>query len=61
MTKKVTSITFQPVAEGLRESYVYSELNDDGDIISSNNRASFIVQNETILELYETIKKTLES
>ncbi len=58
---KVTGFNYQIVQEGVRLSYVYSELNEDGDIVSSNNRKSFITTDDNILkELYD-IKLYLEN
>lgn len=61
MTNKLTSFNYQVVQEGTRVSYSYSELNESGDIISSNNRKSFIVINEDILEKLKDIKEYLEN
>ena len=58
---KVTNYNYQIVQEGARVSYSYSELNEDGDIISSNNRKSFIVTDEEILLKLKDIKIYLES
>lgn len=58
---KVTNYNYQIVQEGARVSYSYSELNEDGDIISSNNRKSFIVTDEEILLKLKDIKTYLES
>ena len=57
---KVTNYNYQIVQEGARVSYSYSELNEDGDIISSNNRKSFIVTDEEILLKLKDIKTYLE-
>ena len=57
---KVTNYNYQIVQEGTRISYTYSEINDDGDIISSNNKKSFIVTDEDILNKLKDIKTYLE-
>lgn len=57
---KVTNYNYQIVQEGARVSYSYSELNEDGDIISSNNKKSFIVTDEDILNKLKDIKTYLE-
>jgi hypothetical protein len=57
---KITNFNYQVVQEGTRLSFTYSELNDDGDIISSNNRKSFIVNDEDILSKLKDIKTYLE-
>lgn len=61
MSNKLTSFNYQIVQEGTRVSYSYSELNDDGDIVSSNNRKSFIVTDEEILSKLKEIKEYLEN
>ncbi len=58
---KVTNFNSQIVQEGTRISYTYSELNDSGDIVSSNNRKSFIVRDERILNKLKEIKTYLEN
>lgn len=50
--KTLTSFTKFNTAEGQRISYTYSEISDDGKLISQNNRENFIVVNE---ELYNAI------
>jgi hypothetical protein len=61
MNIKVTNFNSQIVQEGTRISFAYSELNNDGDIISSNNRKSFIVTDEDIIGKLKEIKTYLES
>lgn len=58
--KKITNFNYMPVQEGVRLSYSFSELNKDGNIISSNNKSSFIIQDEKILEKINDIIKYLE-
>lgn len=59
MTKAVTSITLHVTAEGQRVSYTYSEINQDGALVSSNNRASMVVldneKNTTLLSAIQTV------
>lgn len=57
---KVINFNSQTVQEGTRISYTYSELNNDGDIVSSNNKKSFIVTDEVILNKLKEIKAYLE-
>lgn len=40
--KKVTGISFVQQAEGMVCAYRYSEIDDAGKILSSNNRGSFV-------------------
>lgn len=58
---KVTNYTCHTVQEGIRVSYTYSELNEAGDIISSNNKKNFIVTEENLLQQLKDIKTYLES
>lgn len=58
---KVTNFNYQVVQEGTRLSYTYSELNKDGDIVSSNNKRSFIVTDDEILGKLKDIKAYLET
>lgn len=59
--KKVTNFNYQIVQEGTRLSYTYSDLNEDGDIINSNNKRSFIVTDNEISEKLKEIKIYLET
>lgn len=61
MSVKVTSFNYQVVQEGVRISFSYSELNEDGDIISSNNRKSFILTDEEMIIKLKDIKEYLEN
>jgi hypothetical protein len=58
--KKITNFNYMPVQEGIRLSYSFSELNKDGNIISSNNKSSFIVQDEKIIQNINNILTFLE-
>lgn len=58
---KVTSFNYQIMSEGVRVSYAYSELNKNGDIISSNNRRSFIVTDNEMLKHLNDVKEYLET
>ncbi len=58
---KVTNYTYQIVSEGIRVAYTYAEINENGDIISSNNRKNFIVVDENIINKLNDIKDYLEN
>lgn len=58
---KITNYNYSIVQEGVRLSYTYSQLNDNGDIVSSNNRKSFIVTDNDILIKLKDVKEYLES
>lgn len=41
--KVITSVTTHVTAEGTRISFTYSEINDNGDIVKSNERVTKII------------------
>lgn len=41
--KVITSVTTHVTAEGTRISFTYSEINDNGDIVTSNERVTKII------------------
>lgn len=57
MTKKITSIGFVNGADGLRITYAYNKIDDMGNILSSNNRGSFLDEKEDTLEILEKLKE----
>lgn len=60
MIIKINNFTYQPTLEGKRVSYTYSELNEQGDIISSNNKRNFIIVDPELETHVEAIIKYLE-
>lgn len=48
MVTKITSFTAHQTAEGMRLTYTYSVINEDGALIKSNQRATVIVLDEDI-------------
>ena len=44
--KKLSGVAVVTTAEGERVSYTYMELDDNGNITSQNNRASFVALDE---------------
>ena len=59
--KKITGITFVQQAEGMTCAFRYSEVDDKGKILSSNNRGSFVDDSqETADFLKATEKKIME-
>lgn len=40
--KKITSISYMQQAEGMICAYRYSEVDENGTILSTNNRGSFV-------------------
>lgn len=41
--KKLTSVTALQTGEGTRISYTFSEISEEGELVSQNNRANFVV------------------
>lgn len=50
MTNVITSITTHITAEGTRLSFTYSQINEEGEIVKSNERVTRIVTDDDILE-----------
>lgn len=43
MTTKITSFTAHQTAEGMRLTYTYSIIDENGNVVKSNQRATVIV------------------
>ena len=48
MITKITSFTAHQTAEGMRLTFTYSVIDEDGNVIKSNQRATLIVLDDTI-------------
>lgn len=46
--KKLTSFTMLTTGEGTRIAYTYSEISENGTLVSQNNRGNFIVMNPDV-------------
>jgi len=57
--KKVTSFTHLVTGEGDRIAYTYSEISEDGNIVSQNNKGNFIVTDANTLSAIETIDRII--
>lgn len=57
MIKKITSITAHVTGEGQRISFTYSVIDEDGNLISQNNRESFIVVDDGLQANIDAITK----
>lgn len=54
--KLLTSFTKLATGEGIRVAYTYSDVNDEtGEIISQNNKGSFIAMNQTLKKHIDAI------
>ena len=59
MIKKITSFTAHQTAEGMRVTYTYSVIDEEGNVVKSNARATTIVLDENILLSIESINDFL--
>lgn len=59
--KKLSAVAIVTTAEGERVSYTYTELDSDGNIISQNNRASFVALDEELLAAIKTLKDAVNA
>ena len=58
--KKVTGISFVRTAEGLRIAYVYSEIDDKGNVTESNKRGSYINVSDDIEKFVSNLEKEIK-
>lgn len=49
MNKIITSFTKLISSEGVRIAYTYSVIDENGAIISQNNKGSFVVNNDEVM------------
>lgn len=59
MTKKITSFTAHQTAEGMRLTFTYSIIDESGNVVKSNARATTIVLNDEILGKIEKLNSFL--
>lgn len=59
--KRITSFTHHKTAEGDRISYTYSEIDPEGNLIKSNERATTIVMDAEILKKLEDVNTFLQA
>lgn len=57
LMKKLTSFTHLNTGEGDRISFTFSEIGESGNIESRNNKGSFIVMDNTLMEHINAIKQ----
>lgn len=58
--KKLSGFSIINDTVGKKIAYSYSEINEDGTIIKSNVRESFVVIDEKILDFISTIEKKID-
>ena len=59
--KKVTSFTSHTTAEGTRLSATYSEINEQGQIVNSNERFNIVVVDEEIQDALDKVDNFLNT
>lgn len=59
MVKKITSFTAHQTAEGMRLTFTYSIIDENGNLVKSNVRATLIVLAEEILSHINHISEFL--
>lgn len=59
MTKKITSFTIHYTAEGTRVSYAYSQIDEIGNLVKSNQRGSIFVMDEDVNAEIKNLNKWL--
>lgn len=59
--KRVTSYTHHKTGEGDRISYTYSEIDQDGNVVKSNERLSCLVMDDKVLEHVDEVNKFLQA
>lgn len=60
--KKVVGYSLQQAEEGLKINYVFSEIDEEGNIVSRNNRGTLIVleQEKAVHKAHQTIAEFLK-
>ena len=53
--KLLTSFTKLTTGEGIRVAYTYSEVDEEGKLISQNNRGNFIVVDQELRKHIEAV------
>lgn len=59
MIKKITSFTVHQTAEGMRATFTYSIIDENGNLVKSNIRATVIVLDDNILSYINSISEFL--
>ena len=61
MIKKITSFTSHTTGEGTRLSATYSEINEQGQIVKSNERFNIVVVDEEIQDALDKVDNFLNT
>lgn len=54
--KVITSFTHLTTGEGHRIAYTYSEIDEDGNIISQNNKGNYVTLKPAVIKAVGTIE-----
>ena len=57
MLKKMTSFTMHRTGEGIRISYTYSEIDENGNVVRGNLRRDIIAVRYDIINSLENVEK----
>ncbi len=57
MIKKMTSFTMHRTGEGIRISYTYSEIDENGNVVRGNLRKDLIAVRTDIITSLETVER----
>lgn len=60
MKKKVTSFSNFITGEGERIAYTYSEMEDNGRLISQNNKGTFVALDPELIEKIQWVRQYIE-
>lgn len=58
--KRITSFTYHKTGEGDRLSYIFSEIDSNGNLITSNERATCIIMDSEIIKKITDINEFLQ-
>lgn len=61
MIKKITSFTSHTTGEGTRLSATYSEINEQGQIVKSNERFNIVVVDEEMKDALDKVDNFLNT
>lgn len=59
MKIKITGVSFAQQPEGLTCAYRYSQIDDNGNVLSSNNRGSFVDDSAETASFLAAAEKTI--
>lgn len=59
MKTKITGISFAQQPEGMTCAYRYSQIDDAGNVVSSNNRGSFVDDSAETASFLAAAEKTI--